>query len=131
MLRRFVVLTGAALLLVGCGSQNSSSAVTVVDNLRSSIQAYDSSTFSDVSTTSAACGKAESSLPASANVSGALSGTDAALAHDLQQAYTLARAGFADCGKAAPFNYPLMARANTELTAANLWLLRSTRQARG
>jgi hypothetical protein len=92
-----------------------------VDNLRSVLTTYNSTTPTDVASTGSACAGALSGLQGS-RLLGDRPGPGKYLAsrQDLHVAYLLARQGFSGCAVGAKtMDYVLMARGDADLMSAN------------
>lgn len=84
---------------------------------------YDHATPSNILSTADACRLAHTQMSGGDSLNTPpSSGPDAAIGHALQHAYQLALLGFADCAASAPYEFVLMARAQSEIGRANAWL---------
>jgi hypothetical protein len=123
-----LALVAVAVLGVGCGS-GSDQLRSAVSAMGSTIRTYNTQHASSLQNAGAACGQALAGLNAqSGHISSPPPAQRKRAARALQHAFRLAKAGFADCHRAAQINsYPLMVRANAELADANSWMRRAAR----
>lgn len=115
-------------VLAGCGNSQSDVHQTRVGVglLRMALLAYDRRNPRDVEEAAAACRRAHQQISddgALANLS--VAGSQAAVGDALRRAFRLVLSGFDDCASSAPYGYVLMARAQTEIDQANVWLGRA------
>lgn len=117
------------LALQACGGSSSytSDAQSAVRAMAAAIRTYNSSPAGDVGATGRACRTAEDQLHSiSTLVSTSPPSAYSRVASALRNAYTSARAGLSDCAiGASSGDYARMARADTEIAAANLWIRRA------
>jgi hypothetical protein len=122
---------GSVIMLAGCGGSSSytDSARSAVKHMASAVRTYNSSRINDVATTGVVCKSALHGLSSDTTLA-----TQSApaqykqLGAALRHAYQSARAGFADCAAAAAaLDFRRMARADTEIAAANAWIARARR----
>lgn len=113
--------------LSGCGgtlSSHSDTTRAVVEDMQHAIAAYDRHRPADLASIASACRTAFHDMGnGRLVVPKGVHRRDRKLRNALQYAYTWARQGFRDCAVGAQtLNYPVMARANREISGANGWL---------
>ncbi len=120
-----VGLALCGLLLAGCGSSSPASTESdAIARLQTALSTYNRATPRNVRATGDACGTALVDLKAASLLANPVgTGSDRQVREDLHAAYISARSGFSDCSAGArAMSYIIMARADTEIAAANRYL---------
>lgn len=123
-LAKILVATMASVLLIGCGSPSYQDSLKAsISTVRDAITTYNRAAPVDVRTTGSDCATARDALQNAAPPDGAAPQSQERLSASIQEAYNSALKGFSDCAQAGEKNdYLLMARADQELTQANIYL---------
>jgi hypothetical protein len=123
----FCLAALAILILGGCGSNSyPTDARAAVKQMQTILHRYNAAPQRTLTQTVAACRQARDALAANDTLGNPpSSGSYAEIGRALQQAYDSELSGFADCAGSTPYDYTRMVIAQTELTQANTWLVKS------